>query len=297
MKPVPPSSDPTDTGSRVRPLDWARVAGEEALVEQEMRAEVRRRRHRRLATLGAAAVAALVVGFVWRDRIGIPVARPASGLLVAEPRQETLPDGSIVDLLGAAQVSVEFTPSFRRVVLQTGEAHFRVAKNPERPFVVVAGGVEVRAVGTAFSVQLGMRGVDVLVTEGRVAVAEMAGPSAAAPRPVFVDAGQGVSVVTSVGTGGSAVVRTVPSSERAERLAWRVPQLDLNSTPLAAVIPLVNAHVTTPVRLADPTLGELKLSGTLRADNVPVLLQILATSYGVTAEPEAGGGFLLHRAR
>jgi len=33
--------------------------------------------------------------------------------------------------------------------LVNGEAHFKVAKNKERPFIVVIGDVEVRAVGTA----------------------------------------------------------------------------------------------------------------------------------------------------
>jgi transmembrane sensor len=61
------------------------------------------------------------------------------------------------------------------VVLERGEAHFQVAKNPARPFVVVARGVEIRAVGTAFSVGLESTRVEVLVTEGQVAVETASG--------------------------------------------------------------------------------------------------------------------------
>ena len=53
---------------------------------------------------------------------------------------------------------------------RSGEAYFTVAKNPGRPFVVAAGGVGVRAVGTAFNVRLDSDAVEVLVTEGRVQV-------------------------------------------------------------------------------------------------------------------------------
>jgi len=297
MKPIPPESSPSAAVGRVRPLDWARAAGSEELVEREMRAGVRRRRRNRIATLGAAAVAVLVLGLVWRGPGGAPVGVPAAGLVVSAPTRETLPDGSVVELHGTARVVVEFSADTRRVVLRDGEAHFQVAKNPARPFVVAAGGVEVRAVGTAFSVQLAATGVEVLVTEGRVAVAKPSSPAAAEPRPVFLDAGQGLAIGGGPGAFAPGSARTVPDEERAERLAWRVPRLELNFTPLAAVLPLVNAHASRPIALAEPALGELKLSGTLRADNVPVLLQILASSYGVTAEMNAAGGIVLHAAR
>jgi transmembrane sensor len=46
-----------------------------------------------------------------------------------------------------------------------------VTKDPVRPFIVMAAGVAVRAVGTAFNVKLDSTAVEVLVTEGMVAVA------------------------------------------------------------------------------------------------------------------------------
>jgi len=56
------------------------------------------------------------------------------------------------------------------VRLVRGEAHFTVAKNPARPFIVEAGGVAVRAVGTAFDVRHADGAIEVLVTEGKVHV-------------------------------------------------------------------------------------------------------------------------------
>ena len=60
------TSEPTDSsspaavprsGAGLRPLEWARAAGAEAIVEREMRAGVRRRRQRRARALGAAVLA------------------------------------------------------------------------------------------------------------------------------------------------------------------------------------------------------------------------------------------------
>ena len=58
----------------------------------------------------------------------------------------------------------------RNVRIDKGEAWFQVAKDKKRPFVVAAGDVRVRAVGTAFSVRRLEEGADVQVTEGVVEV-------------------------------------------------------------------------------------------------------------------------------
>lgn len=85
-------------------------------------------------------------------------------------RQLSLADGSKVQLNTDSAVIVNFSREERRVRLERGEAHFTVAKDPARPFIVMAGGIDVRAVGTAFNVRLLSDSVDVLVTDGKVAV-------------------------------------------------------------------------------------------------------------------------------
>lgn len=294
VKSIEPSEVPP---GRVAPLDWARPAGAEDIVEREMRACVLQRRRRRLLAGAGAAALLLAAGLVfWRAAPPLPGAAPlAAPAFASGPAVRTLPDGSVVEFNGDVGFAVEFTPELRRVVLREGEAHFQVAKNPARPFVVVARGVEVRAVGTAFSVQVAASGVDVLVTEGRVAVASAAPAASSAAAPLLLDAGHGVSLPATASE--RAPAQSVARAEIAARLAWRVPNLELNFTPLAAVLPVVNAHSGATLILADPELGDLKLSGHLRASNVPVLLQILESSYGVTAENRAGGEIVLRRRR
>ena len=146
------------------------------------------------------------------------------------------------------------------MTLRSGEAHFQVAKNPERPFVVRAGGVEFRAVGTAFAVQLSDTKVEMLVTEGSVAV-ERAAPAeipagtgavadpAAAPL-VVVAAGNRVAVAwAKVGAFDQPQITPLSPTESDEKLAWRVPRLELNDTPLTEAIAAINRHSPVPLEI------------------------------------------------
>ena len=174
-----------------------------------------RRPWRVLAPVWALA-AALVLGlFVWQSA-SPPAPTPQKTFLRVNERQ-ALADGSVVELKDGSRLDLQFTPGERRVRL-TGEAHFTVAKNPARPFIVEALGVEVRAVGTAFNVRVDAASVEVLVTEGKVRVDEparlaaMSAPTPTAPAPaepeVFLTAGQQV-VVPLAASAPAPVVATV----------------------------------------------------------------------------------------
>ena len=92
---------------------------------------------------------------------------------VGEQKTITLPDNSVVQLNTNSRIQFDYDGGVRAVYLHQGEAHFTVAKNPDRPFEVYAGTGLVRAIGTAFSVTLNDRSdeVNVLVTEGVVEIA------------------------------------------------------------------------------------------------------------------------------
>lgn len=315
MEPDSSSASPRPAASsRVPPLDWAQRSGRAAAVTRGIETFVRRQRRRRaLAIASAAALVALSCGVAVMRRPVDPSAAgrsPATAAMsVTSPERQTLPDGSIVDLRPGAELSVAFAADdagLRRVVLRRGEAHFTVAKDPHRPFVVEVDGVEVRAVGTAFLVNRAAGKVEVLVTEGKVA---LDGPATATP----TDAGAGRTPLARLGVGDQALVAfdagtakasvaAVSPAETHLRLAWRVPRLEFNATPLAEVIALFNRHAVAPdgeartrLVLADDSLANLPLSGMLRADNVAVLLQIVASAYGIRAEHEPDGVIVLRR--
>ena len=93
---------------------------------------------------------------------------------VGQQKSIEMSDGSTLQLNTNSQVEVSYNNSYRNIRLIQGQVHFDVAKNPELPFRVYAGSGRVQAVGTAFTVYLKDKDVDVLVTEGRVALAALA---------------------------------------------------------------------------------------------------------------------------
>ena len=92
-------------------------------------------------------------------------------------------------------------------------------------------------------------------------------------------------------------VVAVSAPEIAQRLAWRVPRLEFNDTPLREAVELFNRHGDVRLSLAAPALGELRVSGTVRADNTSALLQLLRADYGVEAQRLGNGEFVLRRPR
>lgn len=268
-------------------------------------------RHRRPAfrrrpvpvLLAAAAAVALLL--VW-----MPATRPPQvaslAFEAAAYRQEKLPDGSVLDLNRGAHVVVQFSAAERRVLLVQGEAQFAVAKNPARPFVVRAGGVDVRAVGTAFNVKLAGAHLEVLVTEGTVHVSQPiqipdvnATPaSALAPPTVLAALTAGERTVIAV----AAVIAppvVVPASTReiAELLDWQPRLLDFESTPLAEVVETFNRRNPLRLVIGDDALRALPIVASIRSDNVEGFVRLLEGTMGVKADRSSAGQIVLRRAR
>jgi transmembrane sensor len=280
-------------------LDGPRHAGMADWVLLEITGRIRRRRRRRLATLGGLAALLLAV-FFWRmpRRPGLE-SPPAPTVVVSGPTERILPDGSVVELKDNAAIDVDFSGPLRRVALRRGEAFFKVAKNPHRPFVVEAGHWEVRAVGTEFSVAFGTGELGVLVREGRVAVNPSApgrdGPALAAKPVALVDAGNRLTVRTASAPGGSPVLESVPEAEMRERLAWLSTRLEFSRTPLAEAVALMNRHNRLQFVIEDPALADVRVSGFIRADNAEAFARFLETGFEVKAEMRGGDVVVLRR--
>jgi transmembrane sensor len=294
------SAGGTPGGAERTVLDWPRHSGTVGRLLPLIESRVRRRRRRRLGAVAAGLALLLVAAVVWPGRpvplANQPVAAAAGPLVL--PNTQVLSDGSVVQLREGAEIAVAFEDGYRRVILKKGEAHFQVTKNPRRPFIVVAAGVEVRAVGTAFGVQLGNQAVEVLVTEGRVAVDHSAAPAAETAEPLAVlDAGTHVTIGTAPDPESKPAVSVLTPEQIDERMAWRVPRLDLSGTPLDEVIALFSRYGHANFVLADPALGRLRLTGVLRVDHPELLVRVVERDLGIRAERRASGEILLFKAR
>lgn len=84
-----------------------------------------------------------------------------------------LPDQSLVLLSGNSTIRYQYPDGKREVVL-SGEAFFEVSRQPARPFLVYAGEIVTRVLGTSFRVRAkpGERQAEVSVKTGKVYVAK-----------------------------------------------------------------------------------------------------------------------------
>ena len=260
------------------------------------------------ALLAAAAVALLLV---WSSANRAPN-HATLAFEATTYRQETLSDGSVLDLNRGAHVVVQFTAAERRVLLVQGEAQFAVAKNPARPFVVRAAGVEVRAVGTAFNVKLAGPNLEVLVTEGTVHVSQQTAvvpPTSTATGASAGAAPTAVPVVLAALTAGQRTVISVATviappvvvqasvPEIARLLDWQPRLLDFESTPLAEVVETFNRRNPQRLVIGDEELRSLTIVASIRSDNVEGFVRLLEGTMGVRAERTQAGEIVLRRAR
>ena len=295
----------TQADAQRTPVDWALHAGavDEVVAGLDQRAA--RRKKRRLRGAASFAAALLIIGAIWISPIApkrTPLG-PVSSVKIFEARRIALPDGSIAELRDGAEITFDFSGPLRSVTLQHGAAHFQVSHDKSRPFVVSSSGVEVRAVGTAFYVQRDPENVEVVVTEGRVAVnrtvkpeVTIEGTALSAPETVLLDADHGLVAEVAPASGLAPQMRALPADSLSGRLAWRVPRIEFAGTPLAEVVAVMNQHNQAQFVVADRDLERVQISGMLGADKIEALQEMLKTDFGIRVE-RTGDRIILHRAR
>lgn len=178
-----------------------------------------------------------------------------------------LADGSRVDLNSDSVVEVHLTSSRRAIKLLKGQAWFDVAPD-NRPFLVQAAGRTIRDIGTSFDVRLMDRSVQVAVSEGRVAVATARTP------PTEIGAGQRL---ISRPDGGVQI----QSWDVAALGDWRFGRVQFSGTSLDEAVAEMNRYVERPIRIGDPSLEDLKVSGVFFTDGSSGFLRALTSLHGL----------------
>lgn len=270
-------------------------AADEA-IDPDLLVHVRRRVFPRALVAWAAAAAAIAVIAGFWARETHPIERRLLAV-TASPRFLRLSDGSRVELNSGSEVVEHFTAAERRIRLVRGEAHFDVAKNPQRPFIVEADTVAVRAVGTAFDVRIDATEVDVLVTEGKVGIA----PTAQSNAPGITGLGPGLLLVagqrTSVptlpapSTPLAPVIEDLSQHQIDRALSWQTSRLVFDAVPLAEVAERFNRAAeerdgehAIQLKINHPGLAALRISGRIRCDSVENFVQVLQDDFGVKIE-------------
>ncbi|AVS73797.1 FecR family protein [Paracidovorax cattleyae] len=246
-----------------------------------------RRRGWLLAALGAAASVAVAAG-LYRGLVPAEPTAQAYRTEIGELRTVTLADGSQATLSSDSLLEARIGPQVRRVVLQRGEVFFAVRKDAARPFAVQSGARRVVAVGTRFDVRQDRDALRVVVTEGMVRLED---PRAAdRTQAMLMPAG---SIATADPQGVRVHRASIAEAER--QLDWRQGYLSFDDVTLPQAVAEINRFNRRPLVLADPALDMLRISGSIRWNDLDGFARLLEREYPVRAEPHEEAVILRRR--
>lgn len=229
-----------------------------------------------LATAATVVIAvALVLWSTWPGNTPPPM-RYATAL--GEQQTITLEDGSQVVLDTDTELLVRFGQRERSLTLQRGQAGFTVQKDKNRPFVVNAASGTVTATGTQFQVRLTDRSGIVTLLEGQVVIASQSGEqrqtATLSPNERIVIQPDGhltnrqrISVTELVGLRG-----------------WTEGNLVVEEWSLANAVAEMNRYSDTKLRLADPSLGSILVSGVFKTGDQKSFALALEYGWSIRAD-------------
>ncbi len=252
---------------------WRRLESLRTLVNPAVQsAKGPRRSRRRWLAIGTAAGVAALVGATTLLLMGARTKEFQTA--IGEQRRISLPDTSTVELNTNSRVAVDFKESERLVLLERGEARFKVAQQSARPFIVRAAGRLIRAVGTEFNVRIEGDRVDVLVVEGAVSFTDPADAS-----PIMVRAGQ-----ASTSSHPKKAVFVAPD-ELERKLAWHDGMVSFQGETLREVLAELGRYNPVQFVLADEAAAKVRVSGYFRATDVPTFLTRLEENFPLEVRP------------
>ncbi|HEX5776942.1 MAG TPA: FecR domain-containing protein, partial [Caulobacteraceae bacterium] len=206
---------------------------------------------------------------------------------VGERLTFNLPDGSVATLNTNSVLKVAYEDGERGVRLLRGQALFEVAKNRQAPFRVYAGDRQITAVGTVFDVRLDGGKVKVALVEGAVRVAPV--KPAASPGPlqqVELTAGE-------VMEAEKAAPMLVATADVERAVTWKSGIVEFAGEPLAEAVAEMNRYTDRPIRIADPSIAGLRVSGVFRTGEPELFVRMVSEVVPVTAERGPNGSTVL----
>ena len=220
-----------------------------------------------------------------------------------------LSDGTHITLNTNSALKVDYSQDRRRIYLLRGEAHFDVAKNPQRPFMVYAGEGMVWAVGTAFNVRYLNAGnlegnhagtlvdtligtsIDVTVTEGTVKIFADIEPdkntnlninnaqNSPTDHEQLVHAGKSVQYSKVIDA-----TQTTPAQVLEQKLAWQHGALIFKGETLEQAINEIARYTDKQLIITDPSIKNIRVGGHYKTDNINSLLASLSQTLEIKLE-------------
>ncbi|MFD0326499.1 FecR family protein [Lysobacter gummosus] len=181
-------------------------------------------------------------------------------------------------------IVARFSDERREVEVDRGRVQFQVAADAARPFSVKAGNGLIRDIGTTFQVIKTDSTVNVGLLEGEVIVSNGVAQADSTLKP-----GQQLSYDHS-----GRMSPPEPLDLNAAQ-AWPTGDLVFKNRRLDALLIEMNRYSATKLRLADPALGKITVSGVFHIGDQAALLEALEQGWSLQSEQRADDEIVLHR--
>jgi transmembrane sensor len=206
---------------------------------------------------------------------------------IGENRILSLTDGSVIHLNTDSVVSVNFSDTRRDVKLLRGEAHFEVAHDAQRPFIVIAGDNTLTAVGTAFNVQItNAHQLELLVTDGKVLVKNKQQNYPISAAPTVSHSAAEISELMVAGQKALITQQSIQqlnlSNEQIQTdLAWQQGMLVFHGEPLIEALHEISRYTSISFTLADEQVKKRRVAGYFKAGDIQGLLFALENNFNI----------------
>ena len=195
-----------------------------------------------------------------------------------EQRQVTLGDGSSVILNTASEILTRFSDGERLVVVDHGEVWFDVRHDEMRPFRVQVANGAVQDIGTQFIVNKLPEKVVVSVLEGILEVRVLASPELlTAAKPAVLHHDEQISY------DADGRVSSIGSFNRSMIGAWREGKLIFQTQPLEQVLAEIARYRPEEIRVIDPGLKGIPVSGVFNIRDIRSFVQALQDALPIQA--------------
>jgi len=158
-----------------------------------------------------------------------------------------LPDGSTVHLNYGSKIKYpQFFSGNTREILLEGEGYFDVVTDPDKPFIVKAGGLSVKALGTAFNVLAypDRKIIETTLVSGKVVLEQNSTERMAKPIGVLLP---GMHVAFNSETG--SISKTQGNVEK--YIGWKDGKLIFEDATIAQVADRLNRMFNVDIEIAD----------------------------------------------
>ncbi len=201
--------------------------------------------------------------------------QPSAGTIASTDviLEQTLPDGTSVTLNTGSTLDYEKFNKAERNVNLKGEAWFEVARNVEKPFIISAGDVRIKVLGTAFYVNahdLSSR-LEVILTRGRVAVYYKDKPN----EFVILEPGEKIEIE------GEHATITKKRNEDPNFLAWKTHRLVMDDMALADAVSLINKVYHCNIVISNSMVANCRINATFDNQSLDAVLNVLEATLGI----------------